>query len=39
MQAANEERHIVHRCERCGTIIMIARPASVTEKENPTMLN
>jgi uncharacterized Zn finger protein len=34
MQATNEERHIVHRCEQCGTVIMIAR---ATEKENPTM--
>jgi uncharacterized Zn finger protein len=26
MQTTDEERHIVHRCQRCGTVIMIARP-------------
>jgi len=34
---ATEEWHVVHRCEQCGTVIMIARPASATEKENPTI--
>jgi hypothetical protein len=33
---ATEEWHIVHRCEQCGMVIMIARPPGATEKENPT---
>jgi hypothetical protein len=31
MQATNEESHIVHRCEQCGTVVMIARPTGATE--------
>jgi len=26
MQATKEDRRIIHRCERCGTVIEITRP-------------
>ena len=37
MQATDEGRHFIHRCEQCGTVIMVARPTDATEKKNPTM--
>jgi hypothetical protein len=37
MQATTEEHHILHRCERCGTIIKIARQTDAIEQQTPTM--
>jgi hypothetical protein len=37
MQAIKEEGYIIHRCERYGTVIMVARTTGAPEKENSTM--
>jgi len=39
MQATREERHTVHRCARCGTVMMVALPANENGRKNPTMFN